>query len=108
VESPEAENPEMPVASTIGAGIVLNDDTSIGIVLSLGILVDEENPNDPNATMPLGAINMSVDMAVQVANKLVTLISEANFAREAVIGMGHDAALEYMRAFAKRCSAPFN
>lgn len=99
------EDHGIPTASTIGAGIVLNEDNTVGIMVLLGDLID---PEDTETHVPMAGISMDVDTTRAIVNKLVTLIDEAEFAREAVADMGHDAALEYMRAFAKRSSAPFN
>ncbi len=98
-----AENIDTPVANAIGAGLILNDEGNVSIVILLSDAVEDESE-----TTPMAGISLPLDAALLIIEKLQRLLKEAEFANEAIGSMGKEAATEYLDNWSKRVNSPLN
>lgn len=84
-------------ADSIGAGLIIDDDMDVCIVLMVG-----------SEGETASAVTMSVDTVEQLIDSLNKMISEAKLVQEAVFTMPEESAKQYLHNWAIRQKSEFN
>lgn len=91
------DNEDFIPADTLGAGLVIDDDMDVNIVLLVGN--DDEHAS---------AVTMSIDTVNQLIESLKKMVSEALLVQEAIFTMPEESARQYLKNWAMRQQSEFN